>query len=488
MKSLKQQGVTAFIWEFTSRILSRGMRFIISIFLARLLEPEDFGLIALVMIVIELASLFTNIGLNGALIQRKRNSPIHYSSVFYFSLTVGILLTMSTFIAAPYFADFYQKDILEPLMKVLSFSFIINALCSVQVGIFRKNLEYAILTKIRFLSTGIPGIIGILLAYSGFGVWSLAASSILSSFLFTLFIWLKSQWRPSFIFSFKALKNLWGFGFRMFLSGLLDNVYLRLDYMIIGKLFPIETVGYLQRAKSLNELATQYSAGSLMSVLFPLLSKIKGDLNRFQKIVEKSFNLISFMAFLLLGILYLSSESIIVLIFGEKWLPSVEYFKIIALIGFNLPVSSVLVNILSSRGKSKDFLRLEIYKKIVMSTDFIILIYYGVIMYLYYKVLTSIITIYINIIFAAREIQVDKRTFIIPLINQGLIALSAVIFIQYFNTMFELGYFSMLFLQTAEYIFIFIVLNIIFKTKQMKTLWKEIEPTLNQKYKKWSAR
>jgi len=487
MKSLKQQGITAFIWEFSGRILNRGMGFIITIFLARLLEPEDFGLIALVMIIIELANLFTNIGLNGALIQRKRNLLVHYSSVFYFSLAIGVFFTALVYIAAPYFADFYQKDILEPLMKVLAFSFIINALNSVQVGIFRKQLEYALLTKIRFSSTMIAGITGVLLAYNGFGVWSLVASSILASFLYTSLIWLKSTWKPSFMFSFKALKKLWGFGFRMFLSSVLDNAYLRIDYMIIGKLFPIETVGYLQRAKSLNELATQYSAGSLMSVLFPILSKVKGDLHRFQMIVEKTFSLISFTAFFLLGILYLSAESIIVIMFGEKWLPSVEYFKVIALIGFNLPVSSILVNILSSRGKSKDFLRLEIYKKIVMSTDFVVLIYYGVMPYLYYKIFTSIITIYINIIFASKEIEVSKYSFVKPIVNQALIAFISVFLVQYFNEMFEFGYLAMLFLQIVEYLFIFILLNTMLKTKQMKIIWEEVEPYFNKMYKKWSV-
>ena len=176
--------------------------------------------------------------------------------------------------------------------------------------------------------------------------------------------------------------QLWAYGFRMFLSGLLDAIFTRLDYLIIGKLFAPATLGFFQRAKSLNLMVAQNSSASLMSVLFPVLSKVQNDLQRFQRIVVKTMGIICFVVFLLLGGLYLVSEELIVLLFGEKWLPSVSYFQILVISGFGYPVSALLVNILSSRGKSKEFLLLEILKKVwFLSTSLFCIS--GVLVYIY---------------------------------------------------------------------------------------------------------
>jgi len=310
------------------------MGFIISIFLALLLEPEDFGLIAMIMVIVGIAQVFTDIGLGAALIQRRRVRPVHYSSVFYFNISVGALLTILVFFSAPYIASFYNQDHLLILTQVIAFTFIINSFSTIQVTKFRKELNFSVITKVSFSSSLISGAVGVGLAFYGAGVWSLVIQILLSKSLYSVLIWYISQWRPAFAFSLKALEQLWGFGFRMFLSGMLNTIFSRLDFIIIGKLFPPVTLGYFQRATSLNQLVVQYSSGRLLSVLLPLLSKVQKDLPRLQNITLIAFGIINFVVFLLLGGLYLVAEELIVLLFGSKWLESVEYFQLLALFGF----------------------------------------------------------------------------------------------------------------------------------------------------------
>lgn len=482
MKNLKQQGISAFIWDFSGKLVNKGMGFVISIFLARLLAPEDFGLIALVMIVIGIIQVFGEAGLTGALIQRKHVLDIHYSSVFYFVLAINILFMMIMFSIASWFAEFYDNEILEIMLKVLSFSFLLSAFKIIYVTRFRKAMNYAVLSKTGVVASSLGGIVGILMAYFGAGVWSLVIATLIQGIFFTGYLHYKSDWRPSLSFSFKALKQLWAYGFRVFLASLLNNIFMRIDYMIIGKLYPITTLGFLQRAKSLNELGINLSAGSLMSILFPLLSKIKNDLKRFQNIIIKSLNVIMFLGCLLLGILYLNAENIIVLMFGEKWMPSVNYFKVIVLGSLVLPVGALLGNIIKSRGDSKAYLRLELYKKTLMSTEFLVLFYFGVMSFLYYRIVTSLGTIFMQIVFASKEIKLEKILLIIPVIIQIVIGVVSVVLVVLINKETELGYIYLFISQTLEYVVFFVVLNLIFRTKAYQYIIHELQP-LYSKYK-----
>jgi len=308
MNSLKAQGGKAFLWDLFGKMATHGMGFVVTIFLARLLEPSDFGLIAMVMVVIGMASVFTDVGLGGALIQRRKVRPIHYASVFYFNIVVGFFLTLITYFSAPWISEFYNNAQLLPLAQVMALSFAINAFSSVQSTRLRKELNYALLTRIGLISSLSSGVLGISLALWGAGVWSLVAQTLTMGIVYNIFIWSAANWKPSLEFSWKALTQLWGFGFRMFLSGMLEAIFTNLDFLIIGKLFPPATLAYFQRAKSLNGMAVQYSSGSLIAVLFPVLSKVQKDLPRFQSIVIKGFGIISFVIFFLLGSLYLVSE------------------------------------------------------------------------------------------------------------------------------------------------------------------------------------
>jgi len=479
--NLKTKGLKAFIWDFLGKLSTQGMGFVVTIFLARLLEPSDFGLIAMIMVVVGVAQVFTDVGLGGALIQRRKVLPIHYSSVFYFNITIASILTCITYFSADFVAEFYNNQELIPLTQSISFLFVISAFSSVQAIRLRKQLNYATLTKLSFISSLLSGCVGILLALNGFGVWSLVAQVISQGLFYNLLLWKVTHWFPGFSFSFKALKQLWGYGFRMFLASLLEAVFARIDFLIIGKVFSASTLGYFQRAKQFNSLVVHYSSASLMAVMFPLLSKVQNDLPRFKNIILKSLNLLCLVVFVLLGGLYLTAEELIIFLFSDKWLPSVKYMEILILSGFSYPISALLVNVLSSRGNSKAFLKLEILKKTLHLFNFVNAYFYGIESYLYGLIIVSSLGLILNIIYAGRELNFKIYTFIRPILLQMFISTASVTLVFQLISILSLNMFLGFIFKSLMFTALYIGINIIFKTDSYIEFKNIINFTLQKK-------
>jgi len=482
--SLKSQGIKAFYWDFLGKIALHGVSLIITIILARLLEPSDFGLIAMIMVVVIIAGIFSDIGLSGALIQRRKVLEIHYSSVFFFNITTGLLLTLLTFFSAPIIADFYGQKALVPLLEVVSVLFFITSLSAVQNAILRKTLNYQLITKINVLASFYSGVIGIILAYLGAGVWSLVAQVILREVFINIIIWNKTSWIPSWAFSWKALKQLWRYGFNMFMAGIIDTIYEKIDYMIIGKLFAPAILGFFHQAKQLNTFVVQYSSGSLMSVLFPVLSKIQKDTDYFQKVFIKSLGIICFVTFLLLGELYLVSEELIVGLFGDKWMPSVIYFQILALSGFAYPISALMVNVISSRGKSGKFLQLEIYKKVIQSLNLYVLFVYGVEAFLYGLIVVSLLGTLLNIKFASAEIALGFFKVLKPLVVQAVITILVVVLISLVMNEIDVNNLISFVMKTLLFVMLYMAVNWVFKIKSFEFVKEQVMPLIKSKIRK----
>lgn len=483
MDNLKAKGLSALLWDFFGKIARHGTTFIVTIFLARLLEPSDFGLIAIIMVIVMVAMVFTDVGLGGALIQRRRVLEIHYTSVFYFNVFVGSILALATFLSAHWISEFYENEQLVTITQVMSLMFIISAFSSVQINKLRKELNYVALAKANVSAAVLSGMISIALAFYGAGVWSLVTQVLSRGIFYNIFVWSASKWTPSLMFSFKALRQLWGFGFRMFLSASLEIVFSRLDILIVGKLFSPAILGFFDQAKRLNELIVQYSSGSIMAVMFPVLSKVQNDLPRFQNIAVKTLGIISFIVFFLLGVMYLISEELIVLLFTEKWLPSVEYFKILVLSGFAYPVSALFVNILSSRGNSKAYLRLEIYKKILLSINLYVGFLWGIDGYLYGLLIVNILGVSLNILFASREINLSFLSFVKPIITQMIIAVLAVLITVFlFST--EMGIIITIMVKGLIFTVLYLLISKLFNTDPFNYTINQVVPLLHRVLRK----
>jgi O-antigen/teichoic acid export membrane protein len=427
VSELRKQGIRAFFWDLLGKLLTNGTGFVITILLARLLTPAEFGQVAMVMVLVGMASIFTDMGLSSALIQRQEPRSVHYSTVFYVNLAAGLALGVITYLSADWIGEFYGQPELIPLAKVLALLFIFDSFASTQTTILRKQLNYKVLARARFLSSAVSGLPAVLMALYGWGVWSLVVQALCASLLYSVLIWAWSRWRPRLEFSIEALRELWGFGFRMFLAGLLDAVVTRIDYLVIGKLFAPATLGIYQRAKSLNNMVTQYASGSLMAVMFPLLSNVQTDVPRIRNIVKNTLCLICFVAFLLLGLLYLNANELILLLFGEKWRASGEFLQILVISGFAYPIGALMVNVLRSRGQSQRYLRLEVLKKVFVLANLGILYLFGIETYLYGLILVASIGLALNVHYAAAELEMPAVDFATPIIWQLAVVIVAVV-------------------------------------------------------------
>ena len=403
MENLKQKTVRAIAFDVIGRFSRQGVGFVISILLARLLSPSDFGLLAMVNVVIAVAGVFVGMGLGNALIQKRQTEEEHYGSVFYFNITIGLLLAALLFSLSGALARFYHQPEVRPVAQVLSLTFIINSFCNVQTSWLRKHLLYGVITTASVASLVTGGVVGVTMALNGYGVWSLVTQAIVSSTVNNLVIYFLTPWRPVLRLRWKALKELWSYGIYMFFSGFLDTLFSQLDNLIIGRLFAPVTLGFYYRAKSFDLFIRNYTSGSLMSVLFPVLSSVQDNRERYRGIVRRSFHLLCLVTFLMTGISFLCAPDLMALLFGSKWLPSVEYYRIIVLAGFVYPLSALLVSILSSLGNSKGYFRLELLKKVILTVNFIVGFAYGIREFLVGLVIASILSLVLNIAAASRE-------------------------------------------------------------------------------------
>lgn len=472
MSDLTRKGLTAFLWDFSGKFSTQLVSFLVTVWLARLLSPSDFGLIAMIMVVVGVAQVFADVGLGASLIQRRHLHPIHFYSVFYVNLVIALALASLVYFNANLIAGFYGNAALKPLTEVISALFLLSALSNVQGVLLRKQLRHKTLAKANVVASIVSGCLGITCAVGGAGVWSLVVQILSQALIVNVFLWSVTGWRPKLAFSFKAVKQLWAFGFKMFISSsLLEAIFVRIDYLIIGKLFSEATLGYFQRAKQFNLLLVQFASGSLMSVLFPLLSQMQRDLPRLRSITLKSLDILCFTLFLLLGGLYLVADELVVFLFSDKWLASAAYLKILLLSSFGYPISALLVNILASRGNANAFLKLELIKKALMIVNFGNAIWNGLEMYLYGLIVVVSLSLAINIYFVNKEIGLSVKSVLAPIVTQlGLSIISTVAAIQacsYLGASVGLVFAAKIVMFTL----VFFGLNYLLKTPSIKHLY-----------------
>ena len=403
--NLKQKSFKAISWDIVGKLVQQGSAFLVSIVLCRLLEPQDFGVVAMAGVFIAISNIFLDFNLSSALIQKKSPTQIQYSTIFYMNLIAAVCLSITLYTCAPLIGLFYKNETVTLVVRVLSFRYFFNALVSVQSTIFRKKIDFKSLTLCKLVGFLFAAPCGIAAAYAGLGVWALVIQGYIGTFVTTIAIWHRSNWRPSLLFSLREIRDLWSFGYKLFLSGMIDAVYSRLDILVIGKMFPPAILGYYNRAKNSEQFIIKYTSSSLALVLFPVFSQIKDDLKKVIDITNKSLNLVAFLSCALMGLLFLIAEDFITLLYSEKWAPAVPYLKVLLLTGYAYPVSSIIMNVIRGRGKSGDFLRAEIYKKILLTLGFVVGFSFGLTGYLWALVIVSFISVFfINGYYLEKEI------------------------------------------------------------------------------------
>lgn len=405
MSSLKIKTISGLLWSFIDHFAQLGLTFFIGVILARLLTPSEFGLIGMVMIFVGLSQSLVDSGFTQALIRKKNCTQADYSTVFYFNLLMGSVLYLLLFFCAPSISLFFEEPKLTLIVRVISFGILINAFSIVQRAILTKELNFKLQTKLSIISTLISSIIALVMAYNEYGVWSLVYKSLLG-FLFTsLFLWIWNKWKPSLVFSLNSFKEMFSFGYKLMLSGLIDGLYRNVYLIVIGKYFSAADLGFYTRAEQFNNLPSQNITGVIQRVSYPVLTKIQDDLPRlkstFQKII-KSTMLLTFTSMIILAA---TAKPLILTLIGEKWMPSVIYLQLLSFIGMQIPLHAINLNMLQVIGRSDLFLKLEIVKKILAIPVILVGIAFGIKIMIVAMIIHATICFFLNSYYSGKKIN-----------------------------------------------------------------------------------
>ena len=365
MNNQRKSFASNFIWRFLERIGAQGVTFVVSVVLARLLDPTVYGIVAIVTVFTTIMQVFVDSGMGNALIQKKDADDIDFSSVFYFNLFMCAILYLLMFFAAPFIASFYEMPELTRLIRVMSLILIISGVKNIQ----QANVSRNMLFKKFFFATlgGTIGaaIIGIWLAWKGFGVWALVAQNLFNAFVDTVILWITVKWRPRLVFSFQRLQGLFSFGWKLLASGLLNTVYMELRQLIIGKIYTSEDLAFYNRGNQFPNLIVQNINTSIDSVLFPTMAKDQDNRSRVRDMTRRAIKVSSYLMMPLMMGLAVCAEPIVRLVLTEKWLPSVFFMRVFCFTFAFFPVHTANLNAIKALGRSDLFLKLEIVKKII---------------------------------------------------------------------------------------------------------------------------
>lgn len=388
--------ISNFLWRFAERCGAQLVTFIVSIVLARILSPNDYGTIALVTVFITILQVFIDSGLSTALIQKKDADDLDFSSVFYFNLVVCIILYLLMFYSAPYIAKFYNDLSLTPIIRVISLTLIISGVKGVQQSYVSRHMLFKRFFFSTLGGTIFSAVLGIAMAYAGFGVWAIVFQQLSNNTIDTLILWITVKWRPVKKFSWLRLKNLLSFGWKLLASSLLDTVYNNLRNMIIGKLYTSADLAFYNQGDKFPKLIVTNINTSIDSVLLPTMSNEQDNPVRVKEMTRRAIKTSTYiMAPLMIGLAF-CAEPIVRLVLTDKWLPCVPYLRIFCVTYLFWPIHTANLNAINSMGRSDLFLKLEVLKKIIGMILLLSTMWFGVMAMAYSLLISSFTSQLIN--------------------------------------------------------------------------------------------
>ncbi len=423
-KVTRPKVISSLVWKLLEQGGTQLVQLLVQIVLARLLEPEYFGTIAIVLAFINVAKVFVQGGLNTALIQKKDADNVDFSTVFYASLFVSALLYLILFLTAPTIATYYRDPELSKILRVIALVLFPGALNSVQYAFISKNLLYK---KLFYNSLGaalISGVVGVVAAFAGLGVWALVIQSVVSQIAVSVIMWFTVKWRPTLQFSLVRLKTLFSFGGRLLASNLLNNAYIELRTLIIGRKYSAESLGYFNRGQSMPNLLAKTLDGSIQSVMLPTMSSLQDDKESLKRVVRRSIKTSSYLVFPMMAGFAAVAEPALTLILGEKWLPAVPFLQIFCVASAMRPIHSANLQAINALGRSDIYLRLAVIKNVMGLVVLVVSVPFGIyaiaIGQIIYAILSAIINAWPNknlFGYSAKEQLVD----ILPALGLALV-------------------------------------------------------------------
>ena len=395
-QSLKDKTVKGVAWSSIDNVAQFGVSFIVSIVLARLLSPDDYGLIGIIAIFTTVCTALINGGFTTALIRKKNATDDDYNTAFIVNLGISLLLYVVIYLCSPLIAGFFNRQELIALTQVSSLGMIIGALGLVQQTRLTKRIDFKTQTKITIFASIASGIVGIVMALIGVGVWSLVAQSLLSHGLRTILLWVANKWVPQLRFSSKSFHELFGFGWKMMLSGVLDAIWKELYQVVVGKFYSPATLGQYTRAKNFSQLFSSNLTNVIQRVTYPVLSNMQDDKDRMIAAYRRIIKVTMFIAAISMFFLGAISEPLLYCLIGPKWHEASIYLPLICISMSSYPLHAINLNMLQVQGRSDLFLALEIIKKIIAIGPLFIGAFIGIVPMLYANMFTTVIAFFLN--------------------------------------------------------------------------------------------
>ncbi|WP_411972649.1 lipopolysaccharide biosynthesis protein [Sphingobacterium sp. Lzh-3] len=440
--TLKKQTFLGTFWVFVETFFLRGVTFVASIYLARLLGPKEYGLVGMVAVFIAIGTTLVDSGLSSSLIRTKNPNDEDFSTVFYLNLGISIAIYAIMYLIAPLIASFYNQDILVDILRVYCLSFIFSAFSTIQLAKLDAEMNFR-----RSTLLGLPGaiigvIIGCVMGNYGYGVWSIVYMFLVTQVVKSLCLWLFSSWKPKLIFSKSRAKYHYNFGYKLLLSGLLNTGFTYIYNILIGRFYPVQTLGYYERARYFNEYPSTLLTGIVTRVTYPLLSKIQDDKERLLEIYRRLNTLLFFcIAPCMMGIAAIA-KPLFLLVLGEEWLAAVPIFQVLALGYMLFPIHILNLNIIKVLGRSDLFLSLEIIKKIVVVVSIALLFKFGIMGLMWSSVVSSVLAFFINSHFSGGLINYKTKRQVLDIIPT--LVLSCVMFLVVMEALKLAGQFGLM--------------------------------------------
>jgi O-antigen/teichoic acid export membrane protein len=395
-ESLKRKTIKGTAWSFIDNIGSSGIAFIVTIVLSHLLDPDEFGMIGMITIFIAISNSIIDSGFSSALVRKTDIRQIDYSTTFYFNIVVSVLLYGILYVCAPAISSFFKEPALLNVTRVIAWVLILNSFAIIPRTILVRNVDFKTQTKVSIISSVISGITGITMAFLGYGVWSLVWQQLSRQFLYTLFLWLFCRWRPMWEFSIQSFKEMFGFGYKLLLSGLIDTIYNNIYYLIIGRFYSSSQLGQYTQSDKYSSIFSSNLTSVVQRVSYPVLSSIQNDSIRLKEAYRHVIKMTMLITFACMLGLFAVAKPLILILIGEKWLIAVGFLQIICFDRMLYPLHAINLNVLLVKGRSDLFLKLEIIKKIIAIIPIPIGIFYGIDYMLWSGVFVSFVAFFLN--------------------------------------------------------------------------------------------
>lgn len=432
MSELKDKTVKGVFWSAVDRFSAQGIQFVFSILIARLLLPEDYGVIAMLNIFLAVSQTFIDSGFGTALIRKIDRTEADFSTVFYFNIIVASVFYLILFFSAPAIAKFYETPLLESVTKVVALNLIIGSLSGIHNAKLSIDIDFKSRAKISVISTILTGAVGLWFAYAGYGVWALVVQNLCSSVIRTVLLWIIVKWRPSLIFSWKSFKELFSFGSKLLASGLLDTLYNNIYTLVIGKVFSPSTLGVYSKANALAQFPSSNITSVLQNVTFPVLSTIQNEDVRLANVYKRFLKLSAFVIFPMMIGLSAVADPFIRLALTDKWEGAIYLLQIICFQLMWYPIHAINLNILQVKGRSDFFLKLEIIKKVQGVLVLCVTVPMGIIAMCYGSLISSLLSLIWNTYYTKKLIGYGywaQMRDLLPILIHSLIMWALVLFI-----------------------------------------------------------